>query len=72
MSDKVKVGFSLTQEAYDALRAMVSNYRGYGEFISTLIIAERDRRRERDKFATLAAIEERLSRIEERLKRLEK
>lgn len=69
---KVKTGYSLTQEAYEALGDMVEGYKGYGDFISTLIIAERDKRYERELLTTLASIEERLSNFETRLRSLER
>lgn len=71
MSKKVKVGYSLTREAYEALSEMTQGYKGYGAMVSALIIAERDRRRERDALATMARIDKRLEQIDKRLKAVE-
>ena len=61
---RVKVGFSLHEEAYKALREMSEGPRSYGDFISALILAERNKRRERSLLATLARIDERLKELD--------
>lgn len=68
---RIKVGFSLHEEAYEALREMTEGPRSYGDFISALIIAERDRRYERELLITAAQRLKKIDELEKRLQALE-
>lgn len=65
---KVKTGFSVSQEAHDALREMADGPRGYGDFVSALILAERDKRRAENMAKRLAQLEQDFEALERHLK----